>query len=467
MRSASGASKLAYSAARCAAQLGPFGQMRAASRAESRPESRPAGRCSPPCRGSTSWPGRDRAASGSCCARSRIVRGHRAAFAARAQVLAGIEAERRRRAHRAGLLPAVAPACEKYSAPCAWQASSITIRLYRSASSRIGVHVRHLPVEMHRNHRRHPPPGCAVDQLARLPIDVALRLQILSQLRRDPCCRCARRYPRNRGRAPACEIASVVAMNVFGTVTTMSPGPIPAAISAKRSASVPLPTPTQYFASQNAANSRSNSSTMRPADEAGSAPALAEIRGQLLLQLHMRRHQVKKRNASIRSSSSIPLRRRLQIVTHNSRAGFPATIALAGTSLVTTLPAPTIAFSPIITLDEIVPPDPIEAPLLTSVFSTFQSALGLQLAARGRGARINIVDERDAVADEHVVFDRHAFADEGVAGDLAVACPTVAFFWISTNAPILVSSPISQPYRLMNCDSFTFSPSLTSGAMQR
>ena len=29
----------------------------------------------------------------------------------------------------------------------------------------------------------------------------------------------------NTGRAPACEIASVVAMKVFGTVTTMSPGP--------------------------------------------------------------------------------------------------------------------------------------------------------------------------------------------------------------------------------------------------
>src|SRR6266852_2759653 len=31
--------------------------------------------------------------------------------------------------------------------------------------------------------------------------------------------------------------------------------------------------------------------------------------------------------------------------------------------------------------------------------------------------------------------------------------PTLAFFWISTKAPILVSSPISQPYKLMNLGS--------------
>src|SRR5207244_7754973 len=43
--------------------------------------------------------------------------------------------------------------------------------------------------------------------------------------------------------------------------------------------------------------------------------------------------------------------------------------------------------------------------------------------------------------------------------------PTFAFFWISTNVPIFVSSPISQPYRLMNFENLTSFPSLTSGAM--
>src|SRR5208283_3383061 len=55
-------------------------------------------------------------------------------------------------------------------------------------------------------------------------------------------------------------------------------------------------------------------------------------------------------------------------------AGFPATIAFAGTSLVTTLPAPTIALSPTVILLRIVDPEPIDAPLQILVFSTFQSA---------------------------------------------------------------------------------------------
>src|ERR1039457_5921231 len=45
--------------------------------------------------------------------------------------------------------------------------------------------------------------------------------------------------------------------------------------------------------------------------------------------------------------------------------------------------------------------------------------------------------------------------------------PTLEFFWISTNAPILVSSPISQPYILMNLESLTPSPSFTLGAMEQ
>ena len=49
----------------------------------------------------------------------------------------------------------------------------------------------------------------------------------------------------------------------------------------------------------------------------------------------------------------------------------------------------------------------------------FPVALGLEIAGFGGRARIGIVDERDAVADKHVILDRHAFADEGVARDLA------------------------------------------------
>src|ERR687887_582967 len=56
-----------------------------------------------------------------------------------------------------------------------------------------------------------------------------------------------------------------------------------------------------------------------------------------------------------------------------TRAGFPATIVFGATFLVTTEPAPTIAFSPITTFDRIVAPEPIEAPFLTKIRSTCQS----------------------------------------------------------------------------------------------
>ena len=49
-------------------------------------------------------------------------------------------------------------------------------------------------------------------------------------------------------------------------------------------------------------------------------------------------------------------------------AGFPTTIAFAGTSLVTTAPAPTNAFSPILRPGNIVAFAPIIAPFSTIVF---------------------------------------------------------------------------------------------------
>src|SRR6266852_3010989 len=87
-------------------------------------------------------------------------------------------------------------------------------------------------------------------------------------------------------------------------------------------------------------------------------------------------------------------------------AGFPATIAFGGTSFVTTLPAPTIAFSPIVTLHKIVEPEPIDAPSHTRVFSTFQSASVCKPPPL-------------AVAHKHVVLDVHSFADKCVARNLA------------------------------------------------
>src|SRR5437016_3053713 len=85
----------------------------------------------------------------------------------------------------------------------------------------------------------------------------------------------------------------------------------------------------------------------------------------------MRGHQVNKRNMVVQTNlptfSSGAIDRRIF-------AGFPATIIFGGTSRVTTLPAPTIAFSPIVTRERTVVPEPIEEPFFTRVVSTFQSA---------------------------------------------------------------------------------------------
>ena len=66
----------------------------------------------------------------------------------------------------------------------------------------------------------------------------------------------------------------------------------------------------------------------------------------------------------------------------------------------TTLPAPTMAFSPMLVLERIVAPEPMDAPFLMTVRSTFQSASVCRLSFESRGAGIAVVDERHSVADE-------------------------------------------------------------------
>ena len=55
-------------------------------------------------------------------------------------------------------------------------------------------------------------------------------------------------------------------------------------------------------------------------------------------------------------------------------AGFPTTVAFAGTSFVTVLPAPMTAFSPTVIPPSRVEPEPIEAPRFTKVRWQSQSA---------------------------------------------------------------------------------------------
>src|SRR5437667_12713709 len=84
----------------------------------------------------------------------------------------------------------------------------------------------------------------------------------------------------------------------------------------------------------------------------------------------MKRHEVQERDPTVAVHRATL---RASTIDRSSRAGYPATIALAGTSRVTMLPAPIRAFSPIVMLARTVTPDPIEAPFLTSVGSMLQS----------------------------------------------------------------------------------------------
>src|SRR6516225_4228274 len=91
---------------------------------------------------------------------------------------------------------------------------------------------------------------------------------------------------------------------------------------------------------------------------------------QYLFELNVRSNEIKERNIARNghlTSTACSIRR-------NTLAGLPTTIVFVGTSFVTTLPAPTMAFSPTLTRERIVAPEPIDAPFLTTVRSTFQSA---------------------------------------------------------------------------------------------
>src|SRR5581483_2223020 len=87
-----------------------------------------------------------------------------------------------------------------------------------------------------------------------------------------------------------------------------------------------------------------------------------------------------------RGSSSSTARR--------TRAGLPATTVRAGTSCTTTLPAPTIASSPMSTPHRIVDPEPIDAPRRTRVGTTVQSAAPCRsppaVIARGYRSLMNV-----------------------------------------------------------------------------
>ena len=108
------------------------------------------------------------------------------------------------------------------------------------------------------------------------------------------------------------------------------------------------------------------------------------------------------------------------------RAGLPTTSAWAGTSRITTAPAPTSASWPTVMPQTIVALAPIDAPFCTSVGSSasgprLMCARGHEVVGEDRvGADEHVVLERDADPDEDRVLDRDPVADDGAALDEGV-----------------------------------------------
>src|SRR5271154_591136 len=230
----------------------------------------------------------------------------------------------------------------------------------------------------------------------------------------------------NAIRAPAWVIASVVAIKVCETVTTVSPCFTPAAIKAKRTASVPLASPTQYRVSQNLANSRSNSSTIGP-------PTKPAVRRTFW---HTAR--------SSASSSTCGVTR--------SRKGIFSLLDMFWSSIDAVMSCKNVLFFNIPQYARgIAGHNSVSRHILghhaarshqgvfadsdlgqncgagTNRCALFHQSLlnlpvllGLQLAVRSGGAGIGIVDKGNIMADEHFVFYHHTFTDKRVARNLTV-----------------------------------------------
>src|SRR5581483_10053547 len=126
------------------------------------------------------------------------------------------------------------------------------------------------------------------------------------------------------------------------------------------------------------------------------------------------------------------------------RAGLPATTAPAGTSRVTTAPAPTSAPSPIVTPPRTTAPEPIEAPRSTRVRRSIQSASvwssPSSVVARGYLSLTKITPWPTKTSSARSTPSQ---TKEWLS--ILQRAPTLTPRWISTNGPTLVSSPIRQP----------------------
>ena len=100
----------------------------------------------------------------------------------------------------------------------------------------------------------------------------------------------------NKGKAPQRVIASVVAMNVFGTVITASPGLTPATTRANQTASVPLATPDNFLYTQKVRKLPLEGADIGTADKAGTVDDIGDGGFDLAAHFFVLSTQIDKRN---------------------------------------------------------------------------------------------------------------------------------------------------------------------------
>ena len=239
----------------------------------------------------------------------------------------------------------------------------------------------------------------------------------------------------NTGVAPQYEMAHDVEMNVWGVVITSSPGPTPAASSARCSAEVPEFTPMQWRrptvvgeASLEALDRGAEDE--RPVATTSDDGGVEVVRG-------CARACASRSDEGDGHDSAARLRRAGQ------RAGFPATVAPGATSRVTTDPAPTTASSPMVTPGRMTAPEPMaRATRDDRAAPASQSRLDLQRAVGVGRSRTTVVGEAHVMPDEHLVLDGHPVADEAVARHLAARRRSRRLAGSRRRPPTRVPAPI-------------------------
>src|SRR5258706_9582289 len=384
-----------------------------------------------------------------------------AAFTASAQVFARVKAECGRASHRSGLTPAILFFREIFSA----------VRLagvFDNDESELlshlkdGIHVRGLPIEMNRDHRSDGFAQRTVDIAARASVECALGLHILAQKRRiqriGPGIHIHEIRKRSGlrnclGRGNEC------VRNRENNVSRLN-------TRASKSKTQGISTAADAHAMFGVA--KLGEFTLKSLDggapnECSGSDGCRKSSNELILEFDMRCNEIDKGNRAIHGHSWALA---FDGTGRKIFAGLPATMTFGGTSRVTTLPAPTIEFSPTITLERTVAPEPMDAPRLMTVASTFQSLSVCSspsgVVERGYESLIKVTPW-----PMKTLSSMATPSQTNVWLETLQRRPTVAFFWISTKAPIFVSSPISHPYKLMNLESRTPFPNFTSGAIEQ